>query len=183
VEISVMPITRTYECPDCLARFPFLHMNSDEPPPEHCPRCGNYMGVDPKPMPSLFSIKSKVSKSADSVYRAMEDASAERAAVVQEMTGEDASNMKITNMNDHQRHGDIAAKTPANEVSKVMAAAPNVLNFQNNQVAQGFASQTAVGPYPHMGDTVRQNIGMSHFQRAASVTRNGNIGVHKGSRK
>lgn len=177
-----MPISRTYECPDCLERFPFLHMTKDEPPPEHCPRCGNYMGVDPAPMPSLFSISSKVSKSADAVYRGMEEASAHRAEIVEQLTGESASNMKITNMRDNQRAGDVAAISTPNPVSQAMATAPQNFNFQPNAAAVGFEAQTKVGPFPRMGDQTRGRIAGMHHQMARQVTAAGQIASHRGKK-
>lgn len=174
-----MPVTRTYECPDCGHQFRFLHMNRDEPPPEHCPACGNYMGETPQAMPSLFSIKSRVSKSGDQVYRAMEDASAARAEQVEAMTGESASHMRITNMRDNQRQGDVAAVTPPNEVQKVMQQAPKNMGYQSSDAIAGFVGQAKAGPYAGAGHAARQQIGMSHFQTAAQITRAGNLGVHR----
>lgn len=113
-----MPVTRTYQCPDCEGTFSFLHLKSDEPPPDYCAKCGAWMGEEPEPMPSAPFISKPQNKAGDVVYRQMEKDSAARA----EMTGDPT--LKLTDLKDNLRAGDVAAKTSVNNpVSNYMEAA------------------------------------------------------------
>lgn len=110
-----MAIMRTYLCPDCKGQFDHLHHPSDEPPPDYCPLCGaNVSGKRKKRLSRVVTapaIKTVVSKSADQVYRQMEDSSNVRAQQAAEILGvhpSKLSNMKMTNMKDNLREGDMS---------------------------------------------------------------------------
>ena len=68
-------------------------------------------------VPAVPHIGKTIGRSGDQVYRAMEDSSAANAEAVSAITGEDASNMKITNMADYLRPGDQAAKMSTSAVA------------------------------------------------------------------
>ena len=177
-----MPI-RTYECPDCEKQFSFLHLKSDEPPPNNCPHCGSYVGPDQTPLPALVNFPTKTSKSADAVYRAMEDSSAVRAQEVERLTGEDASHIKITDLRDNQRPGDIAAVSRSNPVSEAMKSASGIVGFQGHQEAAGFASATGTGPFPHIGNATREKLGASHHEIRHAVQSRGQMQPAYGGKK
>ena len=101
-----MPVTRTYACPECDHQFSFLHLTRDEPPPDYCPGCGSYMGDEPLVMPPLVSIGTHKGKAVDLTYRQLERSGEIRA----EITGDPS--MKITNLKDNLREGDVAAVAP-----------------------------------------------------------------------
>lgn len=101
-----MPVTRRYGCPECDHEFSFLHMRSDEPPPDYCPNCGGYMGDEPRPIPGAPNIVTWKGKTVDRTYRQMEEASEIRA----ELTGDPSQ--KITNLKDNLREGEVAAMAP-----------------------------------------------------------------------
>lgn len=138
-----MPVTRTLRCPDCSMTFPWLFLERDESDsPAHCPRCGNYMGDDPQQLPGGFSIGTQKGRSVDAVYRDIEASSAARA----EMAG-DAS-LKVTNMRDNLREGDVAAMPPQPSKeyqTQVAAAAEMAGGFQHwQQGAMGAANTEQV---------------------------------------
>jgi hypothetical protein len=104
----------TYRCPDCEGEFDFLHHPSDEPPPERCQLCNAYMGDQPQKAPVLvLKIGTAKGKVPDKLYRDMEESSRVRAQQAAEMAGVSESEMsaiKITDMKDNLRQGDVAAK-------------------------------------------------------------------------
>lgn len=140
-----MPKLVTYRCPECHGEFDFLHHPSDEPPPDRCqiPECGKWMGDDPEKAPVLYlKIGSAKNKIPDQVYRKMEKASAERAEDAAAMVGASAGEMgavKITDMKDNQRAGDIAAKT----IVEPAAAMKNLSNNTGSPAYQGMSQQQA----------------------------------------
>ena len=110
-----MAITRTYECPDCEHQFRILHMSRDEEPPRFCPSCGTDMGEDP---PQVFKMNiggSPEGRSIDLTYKQIEESSIARA----EEAGDPS--LKITDLKDSLREGDVAAKIPNNPVTQYMA--------------------------------------------------------------
>lgn len=102
-----MAVTRTLACPDCGGTFPWLFMNEDDWP-THCARCGSYMGVNDPPeiVPGAPAILTEKGKSVDQTYRAYEDASLRQAEI------HDNPTLKVTNMKDNLRAGDVAAVAP-----------------------------------------------------------------------
>jgi hypothetical protein len=86
--------------------------------PKFCPHCGFSVDQRSKPRPSKVSIGGKaIVRAVDMTYRALEEGSAQRAAAV----GNPA--LKITNMKDRLREGDIAAVLPNNSVTQFMGVA------------------------------------------------------------
>lgn len=98
-----MTILYKLQCPECGEKFRWEGENF----PDFCPRCQAYVGVDPNFVPSRLNIGgSALAKSAEATYRALEQSSEVRA----EMAGDPS--LKITNMRDNLREGDVAAIMP-----------------------------------------------------------------------
>lgn len=176
---------QAYQCPDCSSTVRFYHHPDDEPPPDYCPRCGSYMGDEPQLafVPAAPHVAKTIGRTADNVYRQMEAASIANIEAAAEMTGGDKADfsaMKITNMADYLRPGDVAAKMPTNEVAKHMAATGQG-GFQplNGMTGQDFAKATGEGLFPHTGETMRQDLTLNHQQRARTVERQGQIARSK----
>jgi hypothetical protein len=116
-----MLIVRTYRCLDCehdIERF----QDSADGPPKFCENCGAEFEGDAEPVPGTHAIGgSAIARSTDLTYRQLEDSSAARAAEL------GAPALKITNLNDNLREGDVAAKAPDNVISR----------FDREAVAQG----------------------------------------------
>ena len=86
-------------CPDCSGKF--SHEGEDFP--NYCPLCGSYCGIDPEFVPTKMNIGTALGASGDVAYRALEASSAAHA----EVTGN--PDLKITNLKDNLREGDVAA--------------------------------------------------------------------------
>lgn len=175
---------QAYECPECLGQFRFLHHPDDEPPPRFCPLCGVNLEDDPPDeafIPAVPHIARSIGRSADQVYRAMESSSEANAQAVASITGGDAADvsaMKITNLSDYLRPGDVAAKMPVTPVTQNMKGQGGFQPLMNMTGAE-FAAQTSQGLFPHSGEATRQFITSGHSQRARQTQRNGELGRHK----
>ena len=138
-----MPVTRTLRCPDCSATFPWLFLERDESDfPNCCPRCGNVMTDEPQSLPGGFSIGTAKGKAVDLTYRQIEDASNVRA----EAAGDPS--LKITNMKDNLREGDVAAMAPQpsreyqNQVAAASEAAGGFNHWQHSGMGGVSTEQT-----------------------------------------
>lgn len=114
--------------------------------PEACPLCGASVASeradDDIVMPFIRSAKTDRT---DKVYRDIEAGSERRVELAAQAAGcapEDMSSLKITNMADNQREGDIAAKlvTPAGDEGKFFQ--PNGSSYM-----QGNASGAVIDPH------------------------------------
>lgn len=173
-------IFRAYKCPDCEQIFRHGHHPNDSPPPNYCPLCGSYVGEEPPPVfiPQAPAIGRK--RSADAVYRQMEVASVERARQAAKMAGVDEkemSHLKITDMKDRLREGDIAAVTPVTPVHRMLDQTAQSTGFSSAAQQQGMAYAAAAqsGPFPRAGDRARQGVTASHSRIAAAMQRQGQL--------
>jgi hypothetical protein len=128
-----MALVRTYECPDCGARFDKLHFSRDEPPPD-CPGCVAKAAVPPpaaadasapkqrpRHVPGGFSIGGNASKAGD---------------IAQDILEKDYG---MTDIRDRQREGDISFVTPPN----LKAAVDNVWSPPGGVLAAAKAAAAA----------------------------------------
>ena len=99
---------RTYQCDACEGKFDFMHHPSDEPPPSFCPLCGVSFLEEPQvALPSKLNMGGSAdARSVDMVYNQLETESAARA----EEAGDPS--LKITDMKDNLREGDVAVARP-----------------------------------------------------------------------
>lgn len=96
-----------------------VRLRADEHP-RFCPHCGFSVDQRSKPRPSKVSIGGKaITKAVDMTYRSLEETSARRAGAVGN------PQLKITNMKDRLREGDVAAVMPNNTVTHFMGEASN----------------------------------------------------------
>lgn len=173
-----MPKLVTLECPECAHRFRFLRHPADEPLPRFCPACGHDSQADDSAaeMPQAVTaphIKNRVIVAAvDGTYRAMEEASEANMYAAAEAAGCDVSDMaslKITDMKDNLREGDVAAM-PINPASQTMAAAPGIFGFQAQQQGAGFAAAAHTGPHAFAGLNAATGIKAAHGRAGGTVT-------------
>ncbi len=148
-------------CPECRGAFPFDPAHQSYP--DDCPLCGEHIGHnradDDVVMPSIRSARMAVS---DKLYRDMERGSEQRAQIAAEMTGapvSEMSDMKITNLNDARRQGDIAAVPVQNDVTRFMEA-NKVGGFQGGGVEYSAAVQS--GPHANAGARMRTALQQHH---------------------
>jgi hypothetical protein len=88
-----MAVVRTYECGECGSRFDKLHFDRADPAPP-CPGCAA-LSAKQTQVPGGFAIKSDKSRAVD---------------ITQKICEEDYG---MSDMNDRQREGDLAFKTPS----------------------------------------------------------------------
>lgn len=132
-----MPVFLKLRCPECSH---VMKVPQEEQWPNFCGNCGSFVGVDPTFVPDRLNIGTTRGKSADQVYRQMEAASEARA----EMAGDPS--LKITDMNDNLREGDVAAKVapPSQEYQRQVAELGAKAEFLPN--VQGLAGLAKQGP-------------------------------------
>jgi hypothetical protein len=147
-----------YACPECSGQFAYLHHpnTNEDPAPRFCPLCG----FDTQQEPLEYAVTSPAlgnatAKSVDDVYREMEAGAAYRAALAGDPS------LKMTNMQDHLRAGDISAPPINNAVTQVMAQQPNQWGFQpQTGLAQSQAAHT--GYMPNAGLRALNSIRNQH---------------------
>ena len=198
-----MAVYRTYECPSCTKTFDFLHHPNDEPPPSFCPLCGTDVSgkkkkskakkVDRVNSPGLServkrmpSVRRTASRSADAVYRGMENATNARIQAAAETLGVDTGSlnaMKMTDMKDNLREGDMAQSTSAADATQLTGSAPMAGNTAGgtvsgvgfNQNASEYARSTGTGPSPYAGNAAREMVNSLHSAKGNSVVSAGRI--------
>jgi hypothetical protein len=160
-------------CPFCKTKFRWLA--ETEPYPKDCPECNAYVGHDRADsdvvVPNILAFATRCQ---DGVYKAMEKASEERVYQAAEMAGCDVSEMsslKITNMRDNMREGDIAAIPVNNEVTRQMEAINargGAFGFGGGPEAGiGYSGQVTQGPHPNAGARTQQVFRQAHAERMA----------------
>lgn len=159
-------IWNRYECPDCEQQFAYAVDPDGRDGPDFCPKCGSNLSDNPPDEVELqrMNIQTIKGKIGDQVYRQMETAADARIEEVAEKYGMDKSelsDMKITNMRDNMREGDIAAITPAPKVPLA------IQNFQNPAAVSAFTQGSMSGPYAGAGNAARQMVNNNfHADRA-----------------
>ena len=124
-------------CTYCRGAFPW---DSALPWPKACPLCAEDISIPDRGdggvvMPFIRSAKMAAT---DKTYRDMEAGSetrVERAAEVTGSTKEDMASLRITNMHDNMRQGDIASMEVSQAdaaLARLQAASPMKIGFQEN---------------------------------------------------
>lgn len=173
-----MPRLVTYRCPECQGTFDFLHHPSDEPPPNECQICHASFSDEPeKAFVPKINIGTAKGKIPDRLYRDMEKGSEIRAEMAAEVGGGSASDysaLKITDMNDNLRQGDMAAKMNTAAAVRNLSQFGAPVGLQTSINAPLYREQARSGP---AAQTTRKLIdGMDHQRLAADVTRASQIG-------
>lgn len=138
---------RTFECPRCEHRWT-LCQERDEAPPKFCPECGKKFAKTLAAVPGTHRIGgSTAAKSVDDVYRMNERAGEARMRLA-EANGASpqlARQLKITNMRDNMREGDVAAihsPMPNNPTTQFMGEAAK------RGIRYGFGGGMGLAPSP-----------------------------------
>ena len=175
-----MPVIRTYRCSACGFVFEHLHMNDDDNP-EGCPHCQLDGEHDDEPLyiqlPSQAKLGgSYLSRSVDQTYRQVEESSQVRAQMAADsmeaqyratgMDGAEAQRqaeaaaraVKVTDLKDNLRVGDVAAKPPPQPSAEYNA----MLGQLGGSLWQGSVSDaiamTKQGPDRGTGSGIVQHI-------------------------
>lgn len=110
------------KCPGCKQKIKWLV----DDPPDDCPACGYRLASDRADddvvVPNILAFSTRCQ---DGVYKAMEKASEQRMYQAAEMAGcspSEMSDLKITNLRDNMKQGEIAAIPVVNDVTRQMDA-------------------------------------------------------------
>jgi len=152
-------------CQTCRQAFAFDPKS--EKWPDECPICHTHMGYNDRAdddivMPSIRTMRSSAT---DKVYREMETASEKRAEAAAEMAGvptSEMSGLKITNLSDARREGDVAAPpvTAANNSVVAFMEQTKIGGFQGN--GSEYSGAVQVGPAPNAGARARSMLQQHH---------------------
>lgn len=189
-----MSKSRLVKCADCGGSFWQPIESRADPYPDSCPLCDNQDDVVlTMPKGALHPNIAKMveegrgpatsmlkAQSGDSVYRGMERASEARAQMAADHLGVNASemnHMKITDLRDNLRPGDVAAKIPS---APVPPGGIHNAGFHGKPetmtgvpIAPGSMGNVGIGVHKTM-------IASGHMRRQAAVTRAGEQGRYKG---
>jgi len=154
-------------CPFCKTKFRWKAETDDYP--KNCPECDAYVGHDRADddvvVPNILAFSTRCQ---DGVYKAMERASEERVYQAAEMAGcspSEMSSLKITNMRDNMRQGDIAAMPVQNDVTRqmeVINARGGQFGFGGGDTGLGFSTAVPTGPLPNAGARFQRVVNDSH---------------------
>lgn len=190
-----MSFYRTYECSSCLKCFDFLHQKlssvESTPPPDYCPLCGVQIGVKQTRKKRSYTAKPGVRasgadrtyarnqiQSENNVYRAMETSSEvrmEQAADMLHVNKSDMTHMKMTNMRDNVKAGELSVVTSApTDATKIIGAPVGNMVFQGPQAAE-YGKSVGSGPEPFAGNRAREMISSGHEGRARQVEASGRL--------
>ena len=170
-------IRRRYRCPACKCEFDYDHHPSiaADPVPSLCPnaKCGYDTDTGEFQVGLTAPILAKeVNKIPEANYRAAEEGSIYRAQHAEEVLGLDreaANQIKITNMRDNLREGDVAAMPAPTPVSDFMQANPNAGGF--NYGAANYAEHSSAvtqGPFPNAGARAMADVRQAHARLLAN---------------
>ncbi len=148
-------------CPFCRGAFPW---EAALPFPKVCPLCAEEIGIPDRgqviQMPSLRSAKTKAT---DKTYRDIEAGSEIRVERAAELTGaakEDMASLKISDMRDNMRAGDVAAKEADAAMQRLQSSTPMSIGFQPNGAEYGAGiSQGAVALNGKITTGIEPNAG------------------------
>jgi hypothetical protein len=181
-------------CPDCNHKW---RWPGDQELPSFCPKCATSLAVpDPDFVPSKLNIGTVTGKSGDWAYRKLEADSEARAEAAlpaieqqlveagipveqaQRMAAQQASEIKVTNMRDGMREGDVAAMPTASPVYQQQVTS---LGGDPNGSFVGGMSVAGAGPAPvnESGAKVMQAI-QGGAWRSKAPTANANVAGLRG---
>jgi ribosomal protein L37AE/L43A len=151
---------RTYECPVCEGRFQVFERRSEHP--RYCQCCGAEFAGRPEAVPGTRAIGgTTAARAVDFTYAQLEAAGQARMRLAERdgLPSKQARQLKITDMADSMREGDIAVKGPQPSVQFSQfqaAAAQKGINY-------GFLAGGAGGSVgPMIGPPGQQFVGPGH---------------------
>ena len=157
-------------CTHCRKAFPW---EISLPWPKACPLCSEDISIPDRGdrgvvMPFIRSAKMSAT---DKTYRDIEagsEARVDRAAELTGATREEMSSLKISDMNDNMRPGDMAAKEADAAMSRLQSSSPMQIGFQQNgaEFSAGIA-QGAVVVNGKITTGIEPNAGARAAQRVA----------------
>lgn len=157
------------QCPECTHKFYAPSMF-----PECCPGCGYQYDPHDDTVISMPAIKSLVSKVADQTYRDIERSSEQRAETAAQMAGvpvSDMSGLKITDLRDNTKPGEVAIAPVSNAVTQQM----DMMQARGGQVGfvggSEFAAGTAQGAVNVNGQIINGIVPRAGAKALGSIQR------------
>jgi hypothetical protein len=160
-------------CTYCRGAFPW---DSALPWPKACPLCREDIGIPDRGDNGVVMpfIRSARMAATDKTYRDIEAGAEQRVERASELTGaskEDMSSLKITNINDGMKQGDIASMEVAQAdaaMARLQSQSPMTIGFQPNgaEYASGISSG-AVAVNGKITTGIEPNAGARTAQRIA----------------
>lgn len=154
-----------------LCREPF-RWDTNDGWPSHCPVCNGYIGSDGNDEVATPFISKAQNKGPDRVYRDMEAKSEFRAQQAAELMGASAaevSHLKMTDMKDNLRAGDMAFSNNLNAQQQQMS---NQMTLNPSLGIQASAG-TNVGPEPRAGTRyIQEVLKPNHFKKSGAPVTN-----------
>lgn len=148
-------------CPVCRKAFAYEPGTAY---PDECPVCETYIGSGRKDAEIVMPfIRSSTMKNIDGTYREMEKASERRAEQAAQLAGvptSEMSGLKITNLQDARREGDVAAVPVQNDVSRFMEQT-GIGGFRGVD-GSGYSAAVQTGPSPNVGARMRTALQGHH---------------------
>jgi hypothetical protein len=157
-------------CPDCRGKFPWI---AGEKIPDFCPLCGEKVAGQDRADDDVVMpfLRKATTDRTDKLYRDMEAGSEVRAQAAAELAGvpvSEMSDLKMTDMKDHLRPGDISAVESKDAENRLKAASPHSqwgFQGEGKEHAAGVASgavningKIVQGIEPHAGARAAQRI-------------------------
>ena len=159
-------------CPFCRVAFSW---DAALPWPDKCPvkDCGEEIGIPDRGDGGVVMpfIRSARMTATDKTYRDIEAGSEQRVERAAELTGatkDEMSALKIPNLSDNQRAGDIAAQDAAQAMERLQKMSPTPIGFQSNgaEFSKGIA-QGAVAVNGNITTGIEPNAGARAAARVA----------------
>jgi hypothetical protein len=154
-------------CPLCRGKFRWnVELNGY---PENCQVCHAYIGHDRDDddivMPSIKSARTRI---ADETYRQLERSSEHRAEEAARMAGcsvADMSSLKIADIRDNAREGEMSAVPVVNDVTRHMDAMQRAglsVGYQRGIIPPTGAASPVQGPGVNAGAEMRTRLNALH---------------------
>lgn len=158
------------KCKDCGFKIPWNPLDAK---PTVCPKCETNNSSDRDDDDIVMPFIRTKSPGIDRVYRQMEAGSEQRATMAAEMAGvpvAEMSDLKITNLRDTPRQGDVAAVPVQNEVTRFMAATGQG-GFRGGD-GLGYSGAVQQGPFANSGAKMRTALQGHHasLSRGSAVS-------------
>lgn len=159
------------QCPDCRKKFPW---DAKTPWPRYCPICqadiNNDRADDDIVMPFITSsqLAERMSRT-DAIYREMEAGSEQRAQSAASMLGvptAEMSDLKVTNLKDARKPGDIAAVPVNNAVSQIIDR--GIGGWKGSNGVE-YSAGVQAGAFPNAGAHMRTTIHQHHTELSRGV--------------
>lgn len=161
----------TLRCNSCGNKFKWRQKEW----PKFCPECGSSTALPERDTVVAPLIANPKHKSADMTYRQLEESSAIRAQEAADMAGvpvAEMSDLKVTNLKDNVKPGEVAAITTLTPTQQAMKEAAEKASA-SVMTAMGYAQSAHQGSVPYAGASALGHLRTHHGTEGAAVIARG----------